>query len=238
MLHAVKGIVLRTTKYSDNSLIVNVYTDRFGLQSYLVRGTHSKTSRVKSNYFRNLMLLDMVVTKVEKHRLESIKEITGAYSYTAEFDPVKNAIFFFLNEVINKTIHEEEPNQGLFEFLVNALNLLKLKEGSVANFHLIFILKYTQYLGFFPTGNFTREKKYFDLAEGRFVQEEYKRIHHLNETMSRHFHDLMNSKFEVCEQLIITNVERKAILLALLDYYRLHKALVSDITSYLLLEQL
>src|ERR1022692_2549267 len=124
MLHKLRGFVLRTTPYSDNSLIVSLYTDLFGLQSYMARGIHSKTSKVKSNYFGHLMLLDFIASKTEKHRLERIQEITGAQSFTLDFDPAKNALFFFLNELLCKTIHGEEANPGLFEFLLHTFELL------------------------------------------------------------------------------------------------------------------
>jgi DNA repair protein RecO (recombination protein O) len=237
MLHNLKGIVLRSTKYTDNSLIVNIYTREFGLQSYLVRGVHSRTSKVKSNYFRGLMLLDFIATKTESSRLERINEITGAFSFASKFDPAKSAIAFFLNEVLSKTIREEESNPGLFNFLVNVLELLSLKESNCANFHLTFLLKYTQYLGFYPTANYTAENKYFDLSEGRFIRMEPKHLHFLNEKQSCFFHYLMNTKFEICEQVKMTNPERKLMLSSLLDYYRLHNALVTEMTSQLVLEQ-
>jgi DNA repair protein RecO (recombination protein O) len=238
MLHKIRGIVLRSTKYSDNSLIVNMYTSDFGLQSYLVRGIHGKKSKLKANYFRGLMLLDMIVTRSEKSRLERINEIAGASSFTAEFDPVKSAIAFFLNELIYKTIQEAEANPGLFGFLISALGLLSLKENKAANFHLAFMIRYTQYLGFYPTGNYSAENNRFDLQEGCFVNKGLNRLHTLEEEPSRQFYELMNLKLEACEQLQINNTQRKVLLSALLDYYKWHKALTSDLVSHAVMGQL
>lgn len=238
MLHNVKGIVLRTTKYTDNSLIVNVYTDQFGLQNYIVRGVHSRTSKVKANYFQGLMVLEMIVTKTEKQRLERINEVTGARSLTVEFDHTKNAIALFLNELLYKTIREEEANPNLFGFLINAFEILGLKETGCANFHLVFMLKYTKHLGFYPAENYSVENKFFDLMEGRFLYATPHHVHYLGEILSRHIYNLMNAKFETCEQIKITNTERKQLISALLDYYKLHNVLATDLTSHLVLEQL
>lgn len=238
MLHNVKGIVLRTTKYTDNSLIVNVYTNLFGLQTYMVRGIHSRTSKVKVNYFQGLMALDMIVTKTERQKLERINEVTAARSLTSEFDFTKTTIALFLNELLYKTIHEEESNPNLFEFLTNAFQILGLKENGCANFHLAFMIKYTKYLGFYPTENYSSENKYFDLLEGRFLYEQAHHVNYLDIALSKHINDLMNAKFETCELVKITNAERKQLISALLNYYKLHNALTSDLTSQAVLEQL
>ncbi|MBL7891038.1 MAG: DNA repair protein RecO [Bacteroidia bacterium] len=238
MLHSIKAIVLRTTKYTDNSLIVNAYTDRFGLQSYIVRGVHSRTSKVKVNYFQGLTLLEMIVTKTEKTQLERINEVTGAYSLIIEFDHIKNAIALFLNELLYKTIREEESNPKLFGFLINAFEILGLKENKCANFHLVFMLQFAKYLGFYPTENYSGENKIFDLIEGRFLNKAPHHIHYAGETLSRFIYELMNIKFETSEQVKITNAERKQLVSIFLDYYKLHNALSSGLTSHLILEQL
>ncbi len=243
MLHKLRGLVLRTTPYSDNSLIVNLYTDLYGLQSYMARGIHSKTSKVKAGYFGNLMVLDFIASKTEKHRLERIQEITSARSFTVEFDPVKNAIFFFLNELLCKTIHGEEANVGLFEFLLYSLEFLQLKENGFSNFHLVFMLKYSQYLGCSPgvasPGEaFPEDPYYFDLAEGRFVQVQPRHPHYLDQNLSHSMHELLQLRYENCGQIDLKNQQRKLLLRALLDYYRLHSALTAELSSHAILEQI
>ena len=238
MLQNIKGIVLRCTKYTDNSVIINMYTDKYGLQSYIARGVHSRTSKVKANYFRGLMLLDMIATKKGKAGLESISEVTGARSLTLEFDFTKSSIALFLNELLYKTIHEEEANPGLFEFLVNSLELLSLKEDNCANFHLLFMLRYSKYLGFYPSENFSATNKYFDMQEGRFVSDRPVHVYYLDETLSRYIYELMNEKFETCEQVRITNDERRSLMNALIEYYKLHNVLSADLTSQAVLAQL
>lgn len=238
MLHRVQGIVLRTTKYTDNSLITVIYTNLFGLQTYMVIGVHGRTSKVKVNYFRGLMVLEMIATKTEKQKLERITEVTGARSLTNEFDFVKNTIALFLNELLYKTIQEEESNPNLYEFLINTFDILSVKENGAANFHLAFLIKYTKYIGFYPTENYSESCKYFDLIEGLFLHEPPHHINYLDETLSKHIIELMTTKFETCEYVKITNTERKQLIAALLQYYKLHNALINDLSSIAVLEQL
>ena len=46
MTHKTKGIVLRTVKYGETSVIVTILTELFGLQSYLINGVRSSSRRV------------------------------------------------------------------------------------------------------------------------------------------------------------------------------------------------
>jgi DNA repair protein RecO (recombination protein O) len=239
MLHKIRGFVLRTTPYSDNSLIVSMYTDLYGLQSYMARGVHSKTSKVKANYFGHLMLLDFIASKTEKQRIERIQEITGAKSFTLDFDPAKNALFFFLNELLCKTIHGEESNPGLFGFLLHTFELLQLKEKGLGNFHLVFLIKYSQYLGIAPEENSSRTSPfYFDLAEGRFSAVRPGHMHYIEPVLSHCLAELMQANFENCGQVALTAEHRKQLLSALLDYYRLQNALTADLSSHAVLEQI
>jgi len=179
----------------------------------------------------------MIATKTDKQRLESIKEITSAYSYTVDFDPVKNSIYFFLNELINKTIQEGEADQGLFDYFRHAFEVLKWKEEKAVNFHLAFMLQYSRYLGFYPSENYTKENMYFDLQEGFFISEYPKHNHFLDARLSKHIFDLMSTHLNECERVKISNSERKVLLLSLIDYYKLHRFLISDLISLSVLEQ-
>ena len=41
MTHKTKGIVLRTVKYGETSLVVIMFTELFGIQTYMVNGVRS-----------------------------------------------------------------------------------------------------------------------------------------------------------------------------------------------------
>ena len=94
-LHKTKGIVLRTVKYGETSLIVTIFTELFGIQSYLVNGVRTSTKKGsgKANLFQPAAILDLVVYHNELKHLNRIKEFKWCYLYQNIFSDVKkNAV--------------------------------------------------------------------------------------------------------------------------------------------------
>jgi DNA repair protein RecO (recombination protein O) len=152
MLHKTKGIVLNYIKYSDTSIIVKIYTEAFGLQSYIVNSVRSAKAKNKIALFQPLTLLDMVVYHKNHQGLQRISEVRSAEPYfSIPFDMHKTSIAIFLSEVLIKTLKEESENQELFDFLFHSFHTLDKIEKSTLNFHVSFLLRYSFYLGFFPS---------------------------------------------------------------------------------------
>jgi len=116
-LFKTKGIVLRTVKYGETSLIVTVYTELFGLQSYLVNGVRTATgrNRGKANLFQPAALLDLVVYHHEGGSLNRIREFQWGHLYEHIFQQVtKNAVALFIVELLAHCLKQPEENQPLF----------------------------------------------------------------------------------------------------------------------------
>src|ERR1051326_2857465 len=163
MLHKTRGIVLRTTNYSDSSIITKTYTEQFGIQSYLIKGAKRKKASIKANLFQPLSLLDLVVYKKEKKQLQTLKEAKPEIHFTSvPHDLAKTSILFFLDEVLLKCLHEEENNPELFSFLHETIQTLDAAEKSFSNLHLIFLIRFSRFLGFYPQGKFSELNSLFD----------------------------------------------------------------------------
>ena len=169
MLHSTKGIVFHSIKYAETSLIVKIYTELFGIQSYLVRGIRKTKSKVKPGLFQPLTLLDLEVNHKENASLQSIREVRVAAPYqTIPFDIYKSTVAIFINELLYKVIREEEPNPDLFEFLwQTCLNLDETTE-TVSAFHIRFSIELMHYLGFFPRLNYAAATPLFNMRDGIF----------------------------------------------------------------------
>src|SRR5690606_41452705 len=74
MLYKTPGIALKTTNYADNSIVVHIFTETFGMQSYLINGARKLKARLPANLFQPLHLLDLVVYYKESNGLQRIKE--------------------------------------------------------------------------------------------------------------------------------------------------------------------
>lgn len=223
MLHKTRGIVLHSIKYSDTSNIVKIYTEAFGLQSYLVRGVRKARSKTKAGQFQHLSLLDLIVYQKEKKEIQNLKEVRSNYLFQSiPFDIVKSSLALFINELLYKSIREEEANPELFEFLYESVKSLDRMENSPVNFHLIFALKLTKYLGFFPHGSFDQERQFFDLHEGVFQSEQPAHADFLRPPISEHFDHFLQSEYEFSDKIRISNAIRQEVLNAILLYYQAH----------------
>lgn len=149
MLHKTRGIVFRFTKYGETSIVVNVFTELFGLQAYIVNGVRTKSAKSKIALYQPLTLLDMVVYYREHAHINRIKEIKCFHPYQTLYQDVKkSAVAMFINEIMNKTVKEESHAQELCDFLVDSLITLDNHSTGIENFHLIFMLKLSRFLGF------------------------------------------------------------------------------------------
>ena len=214
-----KAIVISTLKYQDKSLIVKCFTQSDGLKSYFVANAFSaKKSQQKIGYFQPLNLLEIEATHKNKGTLEYFKELKMANVYqTIATDVVKSTIVLFLSEILHHSIHEEEKNEPLFHFLETAFLWLDT-HADVSNFHLIFLLELTKFLGFYP--NLTDENfNYFEVTEGVFTP--YQGISCLSENETILLKKLLQLKFDHTQKVFSVN-DRQILMKFLLDYYAIH----------------
>ncbi len=238
MLHKTSGIVFHTTKYSDTSLIVKIFTKQFGLQTYIISGARSKKSKTRATLFQPLALMDLVVSHSEKGGLQRISEINSQHPFISILNNItKSSIVLFLNEVLYKAVKEAHNDDDLFEFIKNSLLLLDLKTDSCANFHIHFILQLTKYLGFFPQGKYSKETSIFDLQEGNFINTIPKHQHCLNKEQSELLNTFITSNYETINEVKIDKYKRKQLLQSLTLFYQLHIASFGEIKSLGVLEQ-
>jgi DNA repair protein RecO (recombination protein O) len=151
MLHKTRGIALGYIRYRETSIIAKVYTEQFGIQSYIVNGVRSsksKTNRIA--LFQPLTLLDMVVYHKKKddtvHRISEIK--CYAPFGSVPYDVAKSSLALFMTEILGKTLREEEANEPLFEFLEHSVLYLDHAENGFENFHIQFLMQFASFLGF------------------------------------------------------------------------------------------
>jgi len=150
VLAKTSGVVFRFVKYGDTSIIVNIFTSEYGLQSYIVNGVRSKSGKGKIALYQPLTLLDLVVYHKETTTIMRIKEAKCIYPYqTIGIDVHKTTIALFIEELVNKSIKEEAHAAELCDFLIESLIVLDKMEKP-ENFHLIFMIKLSMHLGFQP----------------------------------------------------------------------------------------
>ena len=216
-----KAIVLSSLKYSDSSLIVKCYTQEEGLKSYMVRGIlKAKKGGLKIAYFQPLTQLNIVANHSNKGSLNSIKEVQVLNPYKTVYkDIVKQSVVLFLSEVLTYSIKEEEKNAQLYQYLESGLNWLDLND-KIANFHLLFLLNLTRFLGFYPDLS-EKEKLGFDLLEGNF-SEYTSQKNVISGGNYYQFKKLLGINFDSIEQVSFNKQERQVVLKTIIRYFELH----------------
>ena len=221
MLITTTAIVLSKLKYKDNDLIIKCYTQEMGIVSFLLRGVlKSKRGTSKIAYFQLLSQLQIVLTHKNNRSLQSIKETKLNHIYSSLHSNVlKGAIVMFLSEVLSNTLKEEEQNETLYSYLENTLLWLDT-QSEYANFHLLFLLKLTKYLGFYPDTS-QIDFPFFNLYEGKFEIKESNKY-----TVSREnlilLKTLLGTTFDALKSIKINAKQRQSFLSMILLYFELH----------------
>lgn len=235
VVHSTSAIILKTVKYGDSSLIVNVYTKEHGLIGLMARGIHTSKSKFSNALFQPLNLVEIVFSENNKSNLRNLKDISLEAPYqTIPHHYLKSTILMFINEILYKILKEEQPNAELFDFISQSLLLLDSKNEQYADIHLFFLAGLTRFLGIEP--NFSQEGAWFDLSEGvitttmplhqYYLEKEHK------ELFLKLFQDLQH------DTLNITNQQRSQLLNNLLLYYELHFPGLHNIKSRAVLHEM
>jgi len=216
-----KAIVLTSLKYGDTSLITKVFTASDGLKSYLLKGVlASKKGKLKTAYFQPLTQLEIVANHKNKGSLESIREAKVNYHYQSlHTDISKNAMIQFLAEMLSNSIHEEESNRDLFDFLEASLQWLDTHD-EIANFHLHFLVNLTRYLGFYPDTN-AIDASCFDLLEGEFTNAPSLNPILIGDNLN-FFKSVLGINFDEVHTIKMTKTNRQELLKSLVLYFELH----------------
>lgn len=218
MIYRTLGIVFKTIKFSESSVVSKIYTERFGIQSYMINGVRTAKSGSKANMLQSLSLLDMEVYHRENANLNRVKEFRFAYVFTSiPFDLMKGSVGLFMIEVLNKSVREEESNEALFHFVFEKIRSLDKMKYLHSDFLIQFLMDLSAPLGFFPNGSFSPSTPYFDLKEGSFTGNIARQATHLDESLSEQLSQLIKKI-----PLELSTTQRKRLLEALLQYYQVH----------------
>lgn len=234
MVGKTRAIVLHKTNYSESSIVVQVFSFEYGKISLLVQGAKRKKSNHKIALFEPLSILELVANFAHPEKLIRTKEIKLHTPFIKIPSSVaKRSIVMFLSEVLQKCIREPHPEREMFLFIENMLNYLEVTSSKVANFHLIFMMQLTKYLGFHPqqtAGN------YFDMEEGVFTNVQPEGKKYLTNQQKDLFYLLLGVSTDKMENLHFTSEERKMVLESLLEYYEVHVSGFKDMKSHVVLE--
>jgi DNA repair protein RecO (recombination protein O) len=226
MLLKTRGIVIRTLKYAETSVIADILTEERGLHSFIGSGVRTAKARMPFNLFQPMTVVDMVSyfrddTGTALHRLKEMRADT--VWQRIPFEVSRGAVALFMAEVCRKSIQEAEENRELFDFLMRYLQYLDLTTHPIANIHLNFLLGLSAFLGFQPMlDDELPEGSFFDLKEGVFLPEMPSHGTFLSGEATTHLLQMLQTPLENCHEVPLSRADRKLLLDKLLMFYQLH----------------
>ena len=233
MKYKSKAITLTYIKQGESSIISKIFTEKHGLQSFIVKGVRSKKAKKKLGLFQPLQLVDINATLIPKKGLQYLAEITIIETIsTDKINMNKNFLAIFIAEISSKVLQENEQNSGLFKFVWEIKQKLYNANTIDENFALLFMLNLSKYLGFFPSTE-NINAPFFNLETGEFSGKAFNLNIYLTEektTIIKHL--LLGKKINIPQEL------KSELLKDIIQYFRLHHYNLSNITSHLIIESL
>lgn len=172
MVKVTELIVLHTTKFGENSLVVHTLSKEYGRRSFLVRGAGKKTAMT---LFQPLSILEADIQESSKSNLYTAKNISLKHHLSGiRGNMFKNSMTMFLSEVLYRTVKDGANEEGLYEWCEKNILLLDAIKSDFSNFHIRFLLEFAIALGFSPeTRDLTPfSGTHFPVIE-RFMKEDF-----------------------------------------------------------------
>lgn len=221
MALATSAIVLSSIKYGDNSLIVRMYGQQTGLLQCMLKGILGRRKgKLSPGLFQPLSQLEVIAVPGRNGKLGYLKEAVIGVPYTTiPTDIHKSAIAIFLAETLSQSLREEAADPLLYQYLQSAFCWLD-GPNPIANFHLLFLIGLTRYLGFYPDDS-TQEGGYFDMVEGAFSTYPPAGLGMSGEQVSL-FRQLLGINFDGIALVKMNKSQRRELLRSLVNYYEIH----------------
>ena len=240
MLQKAEGIVLRTVKYKDTAFIADVYTDVAGRVSFMVPLPRSRKASVKSVLFQPLSLVELEADFRPNTSIYKIKEAKSWHPFVSlPYDPYKSAIALFLSEFLCRAVRVEADNRALFSYLRHSIVWLDECRTGFVNFHLVFLMRLSRFLGLYPNLEGYSEGCYFDLVNACFTSlRPSGHSHYIGPIESARLLTLMRMNYDTMHLFAMSRVERMRCLTVIEQYYRLHLPDFPELKSLDVLKEL
>lgn len=249
------AVVLRTVKYGDGRIIVDMFTRQQGRLSFIVPLPKSPHAKIKKQYFQPLTLLNIESRLRPQAQLQRLSDVSLAASLPSILSsPDKLAVGLFLAEFLCHALRDEQQNEPLFDYISSSIEWLETAESHYANFHLVFLMRLSRFLGFYPNlseerGKWNVERDYpppstlhpspfFDLRNATFCTEAPLHPDFLMPQEAEHVRVLMRMDFFTMHLFRLSRAERNRILEILLLYYRIHLPSFPELKSVDVLREL
>ena len=140
-------IVLHSTKFGENSLVVHTLSKDYGRRSFLVRGAGKKAMSL----YLPLNILEADIVESSRSTLFTARNVVVSHPLMGiRNDVFKNSMTMFMSEVLYRVVKDGTYEEGLYEWCEKTILLLDAMKSDFSNYHIRFLLELTIALGFSP----------------------------------------------------------------------------------------
>ena len=223
MMTKTEAIVLRTVKYGDSKMVVDMFTRECGRLQFLAAVAATGRGRLKKQYFQPLAQLTVVSDVRPRLQLQRIKEVAPSYPYaTLTADCRKLAVAMFVAECLCHALRGEQQGGPLFDYVADSLQWLDGAAEGYANFHLAFLMRLTRFLGFHPNLGGYAPGDFFDLRSGGFCHSQPLHADSLGQADAALVGLMMRMDYATMHLFRLSRGERNRMVEVIIRYYRIH----------------
>ncbi len=239
MTERIRGVVLRQWRYNDESVIVNIYTNKYGSISTLVRKRPQKKTSVRNTLFQPLNMLEFDIAYNLTQPFHKIREVRPVMSYSSlPYEPLKGMLALFLSDFLYHSLRSEVQNASLFEFICFSLEWLDKTSASVANFHLAFMIRMARFMGFWPNVSDYESGMVFDLKDAVMCNSLPAHGMYLEAAEAGLIPSFLRMNYQNMHLFRLNRLQRSRILDILVQYYRVHVPNFNELKSLEVLREL
>ena len=239
MLTKTQAIVLHTIKYGETRIIVDMFTRTHGRLSFIVNIPKSIKAKTKKQFFQPLNILEIEVDVRQKVQLQKLSDVRLAMPFSSiPFNPHKLSISLFIAEFLYYALRSEQQNALLYDYVESSILWLDSQEERYANFHLVFLMRLSRFLGFYPNLEHYQTGDYFDLRESMFLPTPPLHRDFLYPQEAEKVQLMMRMDYPTMHLFKMTHQERNRLLEVTITYYRLHLTDFPELKSIAVLQEL
>ena len=239
MLTKTRAIVLHSMKYGEDKTIVEMLTADFGRVSFVCRLPKTQKGKLKKQFFQPLTMLSIEFDYRQGGGLQHLRDVQMTQPFTSiPFDAAKLSISLFVAEFLLYATRGEQQNETLFQYVEQSIEWLDGQSRSFANFHLVFMMRMSRFIGFFPNLEDYCDGDCFDLRNGTFVAVRPSHADFVEAVEASRIGLLMRMGFESMHLFRLTRQERNRCAELILKYYRLHVQNFPELKSIGILKEL
>lgn len=239
MLTKTRAIVLHSFKYGEQQMIVDLLTETCGRTSCIIRMPKSAKGKLKKQYFQPLFILDTDIDIRQKANLQHLRDARIAVPFMSiPFNPYKMSISLFMAEFLRCTTRREQTDPTTFSYIENSIRWLDGCASGFSNFHIVFMMRLSKFLGFYPNTDNYEPGDWFDMRSSCFSNQRPMHADVLSPDNARKIGLLLRMNYATMHLYRMSHFDRNRMVDTIIRYYRIHMPDLPELKSLQVLKEL